>query len=100
MTEEMITPLSDFSMYLDNTKATDCGPNVVCANVADCRYGFEVVRLSPYKGELRLFDLNDQSLIHTEEVTISYNAQFGVCSVDQSIWKDKVLNILDETIKA
>lgn len=93
-----ISPLSRFILE-DKTHITEFGSGVVWAQVLDCRYCMEVVRTEPYKGEFRVFDgYDDNKLVWKENVSVSYDAIFGVDAGDMEEFKDKGIDIVDNKL--
>lgn len=62
----------------------------------DNRYICEVQRTEAYNGVLCIFDHNNNDeLIHSEDVGISYDALFGPDVSDVAEWQDKCIEVVD-----
>ena len=90
--------LSDYKDYKDNTKVTPKGEGVVWAGVIDCRYAIEVQRTTPYNGLYIIYDLDDNKVIYTENVSVSYDAKFGPDINDVNVWQEKACGVVDSLI--
>lgn len=95
----MKTPLATYNM---ETNESNCGDykNVIWAAILDRRYKCEIQRTEPYKGELLVFDSQENDkLVHELKLPISYNAQFGPDIVDVAEWQDIIIQAIDSKNK-
>lgn len=70
--------------------------SVVWRSQLDDRYLIEVVRTGERTANLRVFDhTNNDAVLLTEDVGLSYGAVFGPDVEDVSDWKDRVLRLID-----
>lgn len=72
-------------------------PDVVWATRLDDRYLIEVVASeNPYKGQLRVFDKEQDFTVLLDEPTgIAYGAPFGPDVDDVARWQERVLEVVD-----
>ena len=65
--------------------------------VDDGAWSVEVRRTGDYTGELLIWDLRgrDPEPVHSENVTLSYQALFGPDVADVAEWQDKAIAIID-----
>ena len=59
----------------------------------DERYVVKVVRLAPYQGQLQIWDGGE--VLHTEPVSLSYDALFGPDVGDVYQWQELAVRFID-----
>jgi len=91
----MRTPYASYD--ISNNDVTDeCLEKNAWSGIIDQRYKVEVQRTEPYQGILCVWDgKNNDALIFEKEVSISYNAAFGVDVADVREWQDVVCDFID-----
>ena len=89
-------PQSSFGKYkVRSMRPIPYGDAVWCT-ILNRQYGVEVVRLKPFEGELRVFDLdNKKTLVHQSSVGISYDDAFGAISYDSKYWHKISVQIVE-----
>ena len=86
----MTTPLATWS------NDASAHPNLVWWARLDDRWQIEVQRTADYLATLCVFDHADNDvLVHSESVGLSYGAIFGPDVADVALWQDKALAYVD-----
>lgn len=94
-------PESDFSQYKEFVQTPYDKSRIVWASVLDKQYGIEVKRKPEitHGGIFCIFDLdNDNKLLFTEDVVVSFGAPFGADIRDVMLWRVKAAEFVDVTL--
>lgn len=87
---EVVTPIMRWD---DERPFTD---EVVWWTRLDDRYLVEVRRVLGYAGRLYMFDrIENDRLVHSEGVSLSYGARFGPDAGDVAYWQEIALGVAD-----
>jgi hypothetical protein len=68
---------------------------ILWSGTLDNRYECTVEHTSQYKGQLRIFDNQTDSVLLIEEVGVSYGATFGADMGDVSDWQNRCSEFID-----
>ena len=80
----------------DWDESAEASANVVWWSRLDGHYQIEVQRVDDYRGELCVFDHDqDDRLIVHEPVTLSYGAVFGPDVSDVDVWQERAIHLVD-----
>lgn len=60
----------------------------------------DVVQKGAYNADLEIYRLPDETLVHREEVGLSYQAMFGPDALDVAYWQDRAIEVIDEQVGA
>lgn len=68
---------------------------ILWSGTLDNRYECTVEHKEQYKGQLRIFDIETNSILLMEEVGISYGATFGADMGDVADWQNRCSEFID-----
>lgn len=89
----MIQPIVPLANWDDNDSKHE---RLVWWNRLDGKFQIEVQRISDYTGILVIFDhVNEDNVIHREDVGLAYGAIMGPDVDDVRKWEDKACDIVD-----
>lgn len=69
--------------------------NQVWEGILDDRYRVTVTRTAPDQGQLKIVDTKDDTCLHEEEVSLSYDAIFGPDVADVARWQEIAVEVVD-----
>ena len=65
------------------------------ATVDSNTWRVDVVRKSDYLADLQVYRVSDETMVHEEEVGLSYQAVFGPDMADVALWQDTAIAVID-----
>jgi len=65
------------------------------ATVDSNMWRVDVVRKSDYRADLEVYRVSDETLVHSEEVGLSYQAIFGPDVADVAEWQSIAIEVID-----
>jgi len=68
---------------------------IVWQGELDGRYKVTVLRTGPYRGTLRIEDVDDGRKLHEQDVGLMFNALFGPDVADVARWQEIPIRVVD-----
>jgi hypothetical protein len=65
------------------------------ATVDSNKWRVDVVRKTDYTADLQVYRVDDETMVHEEEVGLSYRALFGPDIADAALWQDIAIAVID-----
>lgn len=72
--------------------------SIVWSGTLDKKFEVIVYRKRPYKGYLIVKDIHDNQVIHRQDVTINYDAQYGPDINDIDTWQGIAMKVADKVV--